>query len=276
MKTKKFNLVYIFVYSILVIYAIITIIPFVWTILSSFKSYSEIVGKEFTFFPKVWTLGNYEYLFSQEPLFLRWIFNSIFIGVTVTFLNIIFNTMCGYALARLDFKGKNILLYIILLVLAVPGQILMIPTYIILYNLGWIDDYKAMIIPSMVNATYIFMMRQFFINFPKEVEEAASIDGLNRFQILFYMAFPIAKPAIATQAIFIFMSSWNDFMKPLLYMTSRENFTLTVGLKYFQTQYYTYWNYVMAAAVVSVIPILILYIILNKYFMDGMRIGGDK
>lgn len=169
MKTKKFNLVYIFVYSILVIYAIITIIPFVWTILSSFKSYSEIVGKEFTFFPKVWTLGNYEYLFSQEPLFLRWIFNSVFIGVTVTFLNIIFNTMCGYALARLDFKGKNILLYIILLVLAVPGQILMIPTYIILYNLGWIDDYKAMIIPSMVNATYIFMMRQFFINFPKEV-----------------------------------------------------------------------------------------------------------
>lgn len=276
MKTKKFNLVYIFVYSILVIYAIITVIPFVWTILSSFKSYSEIVGKEFTFLPKVWTLGNYEYLFSQEPLFLRWIFNSIFIGVTVTFLNIIFNTMCGYALARLDFKGKNILLYIILLVLAVPGQILMIPTYIILYNLGWIDDYKAMIIPSMVNATYIFMMRQFFINFPKEVEEAASIDGLNRFQILFYMAFPIAKPAIATQAIFIFMSSWNDFMKPLLYMTSRENFTLTVGLKYFQTQYYTYWNYVMAAAVVSVIPILILYIILNKYFMDGMRIGGDK
>lgn len=276
MKTKKFNLVYIFVYSILVIYAIITIIPFVWTILSSFKSYSEIVGKEFTFFPKVWTLGNYEYLFSQEPLFLRWIFNSIFIGVTVAFLNIIFNTMCGYALARLDFKGKNILLYIILLVLAVPGQILMIPTYIILYNLGWIDDYKAMIIPSMVNATYIFMMRQFFINFPKEVEEAASIDGLNRFQILFHMAFPIAKPAIATQAIFIFMSSWNDFMKPLLYMTSRENFTLTVGLKYFQTQYYTYWNYVMAAAVVSVIPILILYIILNKYFMDGMRIGGDK
>ena len=276
MKTKKFNLVYIFVYSILVIYAIITIIPFVWTILSSFKSYSEIVEKEFTFFPKVWTLGNYEYLFSQEPLFLRWIFNSVFIGVTVTFLNIIFNTMCGYALARLDFKGKNILLYIILLVLAVPGQILMIPTYIILYNLGWIDDYKAMIIPSMVNATYIFMMRQFFINFPKEVEEAASIDGLNRFQILFHMAFPIAKPAIATQAIFIFMSSWNDFMKPLLYMTSRENFTLTVGLKYFQTQYYTYWNYVMAAAVVSVIPILILYIILNKYFMDGMRIGGDK
>lgn len=276
MKTKKFNLVYIFVYSILVIYAIITVIPFVWTILSSFKSYSEIVGKEFTFLPKVWTLGNYKYLFSQEPLFLRWIFNSIFIGVTVTFLNIIFNTMCGYALARLDFKGKNILLYIILLVLAVPGQILMIPTYIILYNLGWIDDYKAMIIPSMVNATYIFMMRQFFINFPKEVEEAASIDGLNRFQILFYMAFPIAKPAIATQAIFIFMSSWNDFMKPLLYMTSRENFTLTVGLKYFQTQYYTYWNYVMAAAVVSVIPILILYIILNKYFMDGMRIGGDK
>ena len=276
MKTKKFNLVYIFVYSILVIYAIITIIPFVWTILSSFKSYSEIVGKEFTFFPKVWTLGNYEYLFSQEPLFLRWIFNSIFIGVTVAFLNIIFNTMCGYALARLDFKGKNILLYIILLVLAVPGQILMIPTYIILYNLGWIDNYKAMIIPSMVNATYIFMMRQFFINFPKEVEEAASIDGLNRFQILFHMAFPIAKPAIATQAIFIFMSSWNDFMKPLLYMTSRENFTLTVGLKYFQTQYYTYWNYVMAAAVVSVIPILILYIILNKYFMDGMRIGGDK
>ena len=179
-------------------------------------------------------------------------------------------------MARLSFRGKSILLYVIILILAVPNQILMIPSYVILYNLGWIDDYKAMIIPSMINATYIFMMRQFFINFPKDVEEAAAIDGLNRFQILFFMAFPIAKPAIATQSILIFMGSWNDFMKPLLYLSSKENFTLTVGLKYFQTQYYTYWNYVMAAAVISVIPILILYIILNKYFMDGMRIGGDK
>ena len=270
------NLPYIFVYAILIIYAIITLIPFLWTVLSSFKTYAEIVGREFTFLPKTWTLGNYKYLLGSEPLFLRWIFNSVFIGLSVTFLNVLFNTMCGYALARLSFRGKSILLYVIILILAVPNQILMIPSYVILYNLGWIDDYKAMIIPSMINATYIFMMRQFFINFPKDVEEAAAIDGLNRFQILFFMAFPIAKPAIATQSILIFLGSGNDFMKPLLYLSSKENFTLTVGLKYFQTQYYTYWNYVMAAAVISVIPILILYIILNKYFMDGMRIGGDK
>ncbi|WP_199748769.1 carbohydrate ABC transporter permease [Brachyspira aalborgi] len=164
------NLPYIFVYAILIVYAIITLIPFLWTVLSSFKTYAEIVGREFTFLPKTWTLGNYKYLLGSEPLFLRWIFNSVFIGLSVTFLNVLFNTMCGYALARLSFRGKSILLYVIILILAVPNQILMIPSYVILYNLGWIDDYKAMIIPSMINATYIFMMRQFFINFPKDVE----------------------------------------------------------------------------------------------------------
>jgi multiple sugar transport system permease protein len=263
-------------YCILILYAVITLLPFLWTLSSSFKSYAEIVGKEFTFFPREFTLENYRYLFSSQPLFPKWVFNSFFIAISVTAINVFLNTMTGYVLARIEFKGKNLFFMIILAIMAVPAQILMIPSYIILSKLGLIDTYTAMILPSAVNAVYIFMMRQFFVNYSKSIEEAAMIDGLSKIKIFFKIVMPLAKSSLATQAIFVFMGSWNDFMKPLLYLNNPNKFTLPLGLKYFQTEFYSYWNYIMAASVISIVPILIMYIILNRYFMQGMNMSGDK
>lgn len=272
-KEKKFRTIS---YIILAIYVVITIYPFLWAVLAAFKPYSEIVGGGLTLFPKKFTFDNFQYIFTEDPLFPLWVRNSIFIAVTGTFLNVIFNSMCGYALARLNFVGKASLLTLVMVAIMVPAQILLIPNYLIMKSLGLLDTYSALIIPSAINFSYIFMMRQFFISFPKEVEEAAQIDGLNRLSIFFRIVMPMSKASIGTQAIFVFLAFWNDFMKPLLYTTSQNKYTLTLGLQSFQSQHATQWNYIMAAAVVTIAPIIILYILLNKYFMKSEKIGGDK
>jgi multiple sugar transport system permease protein len=203
-------------------------------------------------------------------------FNSLFIAVVGTALNLLFNSMAGYALARLSFPGKKSLFIIILAVLMIPGQVTMIPNFLILKELGWLNTYQGMIVPGMVNATFIFMMRQFFINFPKELEEAAELDGLSKFGTFFKIVLPLAKPALAAQTIFVFMGFWNDFMKPLIVMSDENMFTLTLGLNTFKGQYISYWNYIMAASMVFTLPILLIYAFFNKYFIKGISFTGGK
>lgn len=274
MKPKKWPRVLL--YCVLILYGLVTLYPFLWAVLAAFKPYAEIVSGGLNLLPEKPTLDNFAYIFTRDPLFPKWVMNTFIVATTGTILNVIFNTMAGYSLARLRFAGRNYWFLLILAVMMVPGQILLIPNYLIMKSLGLLDSYSALILPGAVNFAYIFMMRQFFINFPKEIEEAAQVDGLNRFQTFWKIVFPMARPAVATQAIFIFLGFWNEFMKPLLYITSPEKYTLTLGLQSFQSQNATQWNYIMAASVVSIIPIIILYILLNRYFMQGLRIGGDK
>ncbi|MFS0784039.1 carbohydrate ABC transporter permease [Bacillus sp. 1P06AnD] len=273
---KKFKWSRAILYAILVIYALVTLYPFLWAVMAAFKPYKEIVAGGLNILPQEGTLDNFKYIFTKDPLFVKWIFNSFIIAGIGTIVNIIINTMSGYALARLRFPGRNYIFILILVVMMVPAQILLIPNYLIMKSLGLLDTYSALILPGAINFAYIFMMRQFFINFPKEVEEAAQVDGLNRFQTFFKIVFPMARPSIATQGVFVFLGFWNEFLKPLLYISSPEKYTLTLGLQTFQSQNLTQWNYIMAASVISIVPIIILYILLNKYFMQGFRIGGDK
>ncbi|MDT2746910.1 carbohydrate ABC transporter permease [Vagococcus fluvialis] len=272
-KEKKFRTIS---YIVLAFYIVLTIYPFLWAILAAFKPYSEIVGGGLTLMPKEFTLDNFRYIFTEDPLFPLWVRNSIIIAVIGTVLNVIFNSMCGYALARLSFKGKKSLLVLVMIAIMVPAQILLIPNYLIMKSLGLLDTYSALIIPSAINFSYIFMMRQFYLSFPKEIEEAAQLDGLSRLSIFFRIVMPMSKASLGTQAIFVFLGFWNDFMKPLLYITTQEKYTLTLGLQSFQSQHATQWNYIMAAAVVTIAPIIILYIVLNKYFMRSDKVGGDK
>lgn len=263
-------------YAILVIYAIVTVTPFLWALSSSFKTLEEIVKGGISFIPNNFTVDNYKTIFLEQELFPRWLFNSVFVGVSVTLLNVIFNSMAGYALARLSFPGKKVLFILILAILMIPGQVTMIPNYLILKELGWLNSYHGLIIPGMINATFIFMMRQFFINFPKELEEAASLDGLGKFGTFFRIVLPMARPALAAQAIFVFMGSWNNFMGPLIIISNPELFTLPVGLNSFKGQYISYWNYIMAASMVFTLPVLIIYAFFNKYFMKGISFTGEK
>ncbi|PPS41476.1 carbohydrate ABC transporter permease [Chroococcidiopsis sp. TS-821] len=276
MLLKKTTLLAPILYIILILYAILTFIPFAWALSASFKPLSEIVSGTDGFIPQQFTLENYQQIFVQEPLFGRWLFNSVFVAVCVTLGNLIFNSMAGYALARLHFPGNQLFFFLILAVLMVPGQVTLIPTFLILKSLGWLNSYQGLIVPSLVNATFIFMMRQFFINFPKELEEAAALDGLGYLETFFQIVLPLAKPALAAQAIFIFMGSWNNFLTPLLILSDSEMFTLPLGLNTFKGQYISYWNYIMAASMMFTLPALLIYAFFNRYFIRGVTFTGGK
>ncbi|AST00182.1 ABC transporter permease [Geobacillus thermocatenulatus] len=273
---KKMGIGKLLLYAILITYAVITMIPFLWALSSSFKTLEEIVSGTMSFIPKKFTLDNYKQIFVEQELFPRWLLNSVVVAGTVTVLNLLFNSMAGYALARLQFPGRKPLFLIILAVLMIPAQVTMIPNYLILKQLGWLNSYQGMIVPTMVNATFIFMMRQFFINFPKELEEAAELDGLGRFGIFFRIVLPLARPALAAQAIFVFMGSWNDFMRPLIILSDPQLFTLPLGLNSFKGQYISYWNYIMAASMVFTLPVLVIYVFFNRYFIKGISFTGGK
>ncbi|MFB8789971.1 MAG: carbohydrate ABC transporter permease [Potamolinea sp.] len=273
---NRSTLLRVLLYTGLFFYAIITFLPFAWALSASFKSLPEIILGGMKFIPEQFTLDNYKRIFIQEPLFGRWFLNSIFVAVCVTGFNLLFNSMAGYALARISFIGNRFWFLLILAILMVPGQITLIPSYLVLKSLGWLNSYQGLIVPNVVNATFIFMMRQFFLSFPKELEEAAALDGLNRWETFLSIVLPLAKPALAAQAIFIFMGSWNNFLTPLIVLSDPEMFTLPLGLNTFKGQYITYWNYIMAASMVLTIPALVIYAFFNRYFIQGVTFTGGK
>lgn len=274
---KKISIGKIFLYMILIIAAVATIYPFLWMVSASFKPLKEIVGGNLSLISKNMSFDNYIYIMGRSSLFPRWFLNSLIIAVIGTTVNVFINTMAGYSLSRLSFPGRDTIYHLLLALMMVPAQVLLIPNYLILQRLGLLDTYSALILPAAANIGNIFLMRQFFMNFPKEVEEAASIDGLGRYARFFRICMPLARPTIATQAIFVFMGFWNEFTKPMLYIKTQTKYTLTLGLQSFQSQNAgTMWHQVMAAACISVVPIIIIYLIFNKYFLIGVRMDGEK
>lgn len=274
---KKRSIGRILLYVVLILAAGLTLYPFLWMISASLKPLKEIVSGSMSLYSPNMSFDNYTYIFGRSSLFPRWFLNSFIIAVIGTTINLFINTMAGYALSRLSFPGRNRIYYMLLAMLMVPGQVLLIPNYLILQNLGMLDKFSALIIPAAANIGNIFMMRQFFMNFPKDVEEAASIDGLGRYGRFFRICMPLAKPIISTQAIFIFMAFWNEFTKPMLYIKTETKYTLTLGLQTFSSRDAgTMWHQVMAAACISILPIVIIYLIFNKYFLVGVRMDGEK
>lgn len=274
---KQKNFFKYLLYGILIVYAVLTLYPFIWAFTASFKPLKEIVSGDLSFVPKEFTTDAYAYIFGRSSLFSQWFINSVIISVIGTTVNIFLNTMAGYALARLSFPGRQRIFYGLLAMMMVPSQVLLIPNYLILVNLGLLDSFGALIIPAAINIGNIFMMRQFFVSFPKDIEEAASIDGLGRFQTFFKIVMPLAMPSIATQAVFTFMGFWNEFMKPMLYISTPSRYTLTLGLQTFQAKDGgVRWDHTMAASIITIIPIIAIYLIFNKYFLKGIRMDGEK
>jgi len=263
-------------YFFLFLYGCVTLIPFVWALSSSFKPLSEIVSGTINFIPRQFTFQNYYDIFVREPLFMRWMYNSALVALISTACNILFNSMAGYALARIDFYGNKLMFVLILAVQMIPGQLTIVPAYLIMKQLDLLNTYAALTLPMMANATFTFMMRQFFISFPKELEEAASLDGLSRFGTFFRIALPLAVPALAAQTIFVFMGSWNEFLKPLMFVSDKTMFTLTLGLNTFKGQYISHWNYIMAASMVFTLPAIIIYALFNRFFIKGITFTGGK
>ena len=274
---KKNSAGRIVLYVILITAAVMTIYPFLWMVSASFKPLKEIVGGNMKLISENMSLDNYKYILGRSSLFPKWFFNSFIVALIGTTVNVFINTMAGYSLSRLSFPGRDQIYHALLVLMMVPAQVLLIPTYLILQKMGLLDTYAALVLPSAANIGNIFLMRQFFMNFPKEVEEAASIDGLGRYGRFFRICMPLARPTIATQAIFVFMGFWNEFTKSMLYIKTASKYTLTLGLQSFQSQNAgTMWHQVMAAACISVFPIIIIYLIFNKYFLVGVRMDGEK
>lgn len=275
---KKKSYVRPLLYIILVIYALVTIYPFLWAVSASFKTFKEITGGGISIIPKNPTIQNYIDLFSGTANYTRWFLNSLYVAVTSTILNIILNSMAGYALAQVNFRGSKAILGLFVATMAIPAQVLLIPNYLIIKALGMMGSYSSLIIPGAVNVSYIFLMRQYFMNFSKQVEEAAKIDGLTRVGCFFRIAIPLSVPVLATQATFSFLGFWNDFTKSMLYIKEVKKFTLPVGIQSTQSRSagFTMWNEILTSSVVSMIPIIIIYILLNKYFMQGIKLDAEK
>ncbi|PCI37624.1 MAG: ABC transporter permease [Elusimicrobia bacterium] len=262
-------------YLLLGIYAALTLGPFLWSLSASFKTVEAVSAWPPTLIPRPFTLENYTYLLEKLP-FLRWMFNSLVIAGIVTVANVFLNAMAGYALARLRFPGRKVLFWIIIGTMMIPGQVVIIPVFILLSKLGWIDSYAALTIPFLTSAFGVFMYRQFFLGVPKSLEEAAMLDGMGPFQTFFRIILPLAKPVMAAQAIFMFLGSWNGFMWPAMLLSTPAMYTLPVGLSSFQGQYYTLWNLVMAGTMFVTAPVVVVFIIFQRYFIQGVSTTGIK
>ena len=263
-------------HGFLIFYGVLTLIPFVWAVLTSLKSLNEIATSA-AILPVALNLGAYKQILQSD--FTTWFFNSMKVALLVTVTSVFANTLAGYALARLRFVGRGGVFQALLLIIMVPSQVTMIPAYLVVARLGLADTHTALVLTSIVSISSIFMMRQFFIHFPIEVEEAARLDGCSPIETFVRIVLPMALPALATQAIFIFMGVWNEFMKPLLYISSVDNYMLTQGLNAAAKQYEksAAWNIIMAGSIVSIVPILLIYIVLNKYFVNvNEQTSGSK
>jgi multiple sugar transport system permease protein len=257
--------------------ALLFVAPVVLIFITAFKPDAEIIRFQ-GILPQQWTLENFaEILGTPEeiPIF-RWLFNSIFISSMVTLLVLTVSSMAAYGLARLKLPGGRMLFFLIIATLMIPGQILLVPVYLILNGLGWLDTPLALIVPAGAGAFGVFLLHQFFKGIPRDLEEAAAIDGCSKLGIFWHVILPLSKPALATLGIFTFIGSWNDFMGPLVFLDSVEKYTLPVGIALFQTSYYAEYGLTLAASVICTAPVIIAFLLFHKHIIRGIAMSGLK
>jgi len=282
-------------YTILIIYALISLFPFIWSLMISFTpmTYTDSQGVERGvdimqwppeidlfklpphFFGAEATGENYKEVFNIAP-YGRWILNTLIYSTLVTIANLIFDGLAGYAFARLRFKGRDTIFSLIMATMMVPFPAIIIPTYLLISKMGFINSFSGLVLPKLSLVFGIFLMRQFFLNLSMEIEEAAIIDGASIPRRAFSIMFPMAKPAFIALGIYTFLNTWNDFMWPLIVTTKKEMFTLTIGLNFFKGSFFTVWPYMMAATMLMTAPMIILYFTSQKYFLEVNVSSGVK
>ena len=264
--------------SMFLILGSITILtPVLWMISTSLKTPAEIMQYPSEFFPKEFQWSNYVEAWKTAP-FTRWTLNTLFITVFVVIGNVLINSLVAYGFAKIRFKGKNLLFVLVLSTMLIPGFVMMIPQYMLFSELGWINTYLPLIVPAFLgNAFFIFLLRQFFLSIPDELIEAAIMDGANHLHIWWKIMIPLTKPALITVAIFSFNGAWNDLLGPLLYINDERLYTLQIGLQTFKGTVQTQWHYLMAASVIVLLPVVLLFLFFQRYFIEGSNItSGTK
>ena len=255
--------------------AITMVIPFLWSVSTALKPLGQAVAFPPIWWPRPILWQNFITTWKIVPL-ARWFANSIGVAFFVVLGNLVFDSLAGYALARIPFKGRSFVFFAIVSMLMIPFQAIMLPTYILLRNLGLLNSYWGMILPTIISAMGVFLMRQAFLGIPKEIDEAAIIDGASRFRMFWQIALPMVKPNLLTLALLTFMGSWNNFLLPLLVANNPKIWTLPLGMVMFQQQYFTNWPYLMASVVMATIPTALLFLMFQRWFVEGISTTGIK
>ena len=264
-------------YALLFLIALAFIYPFILAIATSFKTLPEIATNPVSPIPQTFTLEGYQRMFALNVD--RWLVNSFFVAAVVTVSTVLLAALAGYAISRIKFPGSRAIFLAILGTMMVPGIVMLIPMFIVLKSLGLIDTYGGLIVPKMVSAFGIFLMAQFFEAVPIEIEEAARMDGANRFRTFFQVVLPLARPAIVALIIFSFQGNWNEFMHPLIVITTNQDlYTLPLGLALLRggLGQNLQWNALMAGSMLTTLPMLIIFLIFQRYFIEGISYSGVK
>ena len=267
----------IIVYIVLIIGSVVCLLPLVWLIRSSLMSTAQIFSMPPEWIPKPFKFDNYKKAMTTLP-FGKYFINTIIITLGNLFGVLLSSSVCAYSFARLKWPGRNKIFALLLASMMLPSAVTLIPTFIGWRMLGKIDTFYPLIVPAWFGggAFNIFLLRQFYMNIPKELDEAALIDGANYFQIFTKIIVPLSKPPMIVVGLFTFMNTWNDFYTPLIYISSEKKFPVALGLQAYQSAYSTQWNYIMAAATVIVIPVIIVFLIGQRYFVEGITMTGLK
>ena len=265
----------VLLYGLLIVCAVITLLPYAWMLSSSFKPNMEIFSASVQFIPANPILDNYVNAVTRQPIG-RAILNSIIVAGAETFAVVVTSVFVAYPFARLRFPGRDVIFLLILGTMMIPSQVTMIPTFILMKWLGWIDTYQGLIVPRVMAPLGIFLMRQFLLTLPRELEEAARIDGCSRLQTLLLVLLPLMGPAVATLAIFTFTASWNEFFWPLIVVQTTEMWTIQLLIASLKQAEVADWGMIMAIVTLSVLPTVAIYVMLQKYFVKGIAMSGLK
>ena len=273
---KKAVLGKVIVYVILILIALIMIIPFLWMLSASIKSDREVFQMNpFVFIPENPRWSNYVDIWTKIP-FAKLVENTVFLTIVVTLLQLLTSSFAAYSFAKLHFRHKNGLFLAYIATIAMPWQVYMVPQFIMMRKMGLNDKLLAIICLQAFSAFGVFMMKQFYEGIPDDLCEAARIDGMSEYRIYSSIMLPLSKPALSTLTIFTFVATWNDYLGPLIYLKTQEKKTIQLGLKMFISQYSSDYGLIMAGSVLSLIPVLIVFLILQKYFVEGVASTGLK
>lgn len=263
-------------YAALIIGSLVSLIPFLWMFTSSFKDPQFVFADPPQWWPQPWLWSNYGKAFDKLP-FLLYTWNTVKITGICLVGQVMSCSLVAYGFARMRFPGRSVIFIVLLSTMMLPAQVTMIPVFKIFSTMGWYDTFYPLTVPAFFgSAFFVFLLRQYFMTVPHEMDEAARIDGASTWQVYWKVLLPQARPALVTVALFSFMAHWNDFLGPLIYLSTPAKRTLALGLYAFQGQYSTDWNYLMAASTVVMLPPLILFFIGQKYFIQGVVISGVK
>jgi len=270
------------VYAVLVVIGLVSVLPFLWAVSSSLRPHQEIFASATpfslrTFVPaaRSLTLRAYAYIFTQDR-FGRYMFNSAFVATATVALGLLINSMAGFGFGRFQFAGRNLLFGLVLVTFLVPFEIIVLPLYLVIRGLHWQDTYQALIVPAVADAFSIFLVRQFVREIPAELIDAARVDGASWWGIYWRITLPLVKPALITAGLLQFMRQWDAFFWPLVAVSSRELTVTQVALTRYITEYVTFWDRLLAAVVASSLPVVLLFFLLQRYYIRGIATTGFK